>query len=129
MQRLAKEDLWFLLTVACKRKDMNKPGRAGDWLFARTREVEAEPDGYLDLWARDHYKSTIITFGLTIKDILNDPECTFGIFSHTRPISKAFLEQIKREFEQNTFLHELFPETLYKEPERKPISGAWTAAS
>ena len=86
------------------RADMNH-----DFLYARCREVQACPDGCLDLWAREHYKSTIITVGLTIQDILNDPEVTVGIFSHTRPIAKAFLRQIKREFEGNALLQEMFP--------------------
>jgi predicted phage terminase large subunit-like protein len=113
MRRLCKEDLFFLLTIALKRKDADD-----DWLYERCREVEAEPDGCLDLWSREHYKSTIITFALTVKDILNNPEETFGIFSHTRGISKDFLNQIKTEFEDNTFLQDLFPDVLYKEPRR-----------
>ncbi len=112
--RLVKEDLFFLLTIGCKRKDINR-----DWLYERCREVEAAPDGYLDLWAREHYKSTIITFGKSIQDILKDPNVTIGIFSHTRPIAKAFLKQIKTEFEQNTFLKSLFSDVLYQEPQKE----------
>lgn len=111
-KKLCKTDLFFLLTRGCKRLDANK-----DWLYARCREVGNDPNGKLDLWARDHYKSTIITFALTIQDILNDPEITVGIFSHTRPIAKAFLEQIKRELEQNEYLKQLFPEILYEKPQ------------
>lgn len=110
-RKLCKEDLFFLLTFACNRKDADK-----DWLYARCREVQASPDGHLDLWARDHYKSTIITFAKTIQDILCDPEATVGIFSHTRPIAKSFLEQIKRELETNEYLKKLFPEVLYQKP-------------
>lgn len=114
MRELCRKDLFFLLTVGCKRKDVNRP-----WLYERCREVEREPDGFLDLWAREHYKSTIITFGKSIQDILCDPEETVAIFSHTRPIAKGFLEQIKREFEDNSFLQDLFPDILYKEPKRE----------
>ena len=89
------------------------------WLFERCRQVQNEPDGFIDLWAREHYKSTIITFGLTIQDILNDPEMTFGIFSHTRPIAKGFLRQIKREFEGNDLLKSLFPDILWENPQKE----------
>jgi phage terminase large subunit-like protein len=111
-RNLCKYDLFFLLSRACKRKDMDR-----DWLYDRCREVQANPDGYLDLWAREHYKSTIITFGKSIQDILVDPEICIGIFSHTRPVAKAFLEQIKRELEQNEYLKRLFDDVLYARPQ------------
>jgi len=119
LRRLCLEDLFFLISRGCKRQDLNN-----DWLYARCREVEAEPNGYIDLWSREHYKSTIITYGLTIQDILNNPDLTVGIFSHTRPIAKAFLSQIKREFELNTFLQGLFPEILYPNPQKQ--SPKWS---
>jgi predicted phage terminase large subunit-like protein len=59
------------------------------------------------------HNSTVITFGLTIQDILKDPETTIGIFSHTRPIAKAFLRMIMREFESNQVLHATFPDVLW----------------
>lgn len=111
---LARADLYFLMTEILGRKDMDN-----DWCFARCREVAASPDGFLDLWAREHYKSTIITVGRTIQDILEDPEMTAGIFSHTRPIAKSFLRQIKREFETNQELKDLFPDVLYQNPKRE----------
>lgn len=128
MRELCRTDLYFLLRYILNRRDMEHP-----WLFQRCREVETSPDGYLDLWARGHYKSTIITFGKTIQDILashgDDPlpefngvELTFGIFSHTRPIAKAFLRQIKNEFENNRSLLELFPDVLFANPERRASS-------
>ena len=92
LRKLCREDLFFLLTRVCGRKDVDC-----DWLFDRCQEVQDAPDGYLDLWARDHRKSTIITFGKTIQDVLIAPEITVGIFSHTKPIARSFLRQIKRE--------------------------------
>src|ERR1051325_9499999 len=83
------------------------------------REVQAAPDGRLDLWAREHGKSSIITFGLTIQDILRDAEITVGIFSHTRPVAQGFLHQIKRELETNGLLKQLYPQGLWAEPRRQ----------
>lgn len=112
MQELCLNDLFFLLTIGCKRADINK-----DWLYDRCREVEAEPDDMLDLWAREHYKSTIITFGKNTQDLLKDVDnITIGIFSHTRILAKGFLDQIKRELENNEFLKALFPDVLYQNP-------------
>lgn len=115
-----RTDLFYLLTEVLGRPDIARP-----WLKARCEEVQANPDGYLDLWAREHYKSTIITFGKTIQDILLThgegavgQEVTIGIFSHTRPIAKAFLKQIKGEFERNERLRALFPDIIYENPQK-----------
>jgi predicted phage terminase large subunit-like protein len=122
---LCRTDLYFLLWWAFGRRDVEHP-----WLLARCKEVQMNPDGYLDLWARDHYKSTIITYAKTIQDILashgDDPlprweglEPTFGIFSHTRPIAKGFLRQIKREMEGNGLLKSMFPDVLWESPQKE----------
>lgn len=106
-------DLYFLL-----RYGLNRPFVDNHWWFERCREVQFAPDGYLDLWAREHGKSTVITIGLTIQDILRDPEITVGIFSHNRAIAKSFLRVIKREFEANTLLKGCFPDVLWDNPEK-----------
>src|ERR1043166_7685235 len=111
---LACNDRYFLLTGPLGRGDMRHP-----WLFARCREVERAPDGHLDLWSRYHYKSSIITFAGVIQEILCDPDLTVAIFSHTKPIAKAFLVQIKREFESNDQLKALFADVLWREPARE----------
>ncbi len=70
------------------------------------------------------HNSTIITFGLSLQDVLashgEDPEAryggrevTIGIFSHNRPIAKQFLRQIKIEAETNLELQALFPDVLW----------------
>jgi predicted phage terminase large subunit-like protein len=86
----------------------------------------------MDLWAREHYKSTIITFAKSVQDILsshgenpliewNGREVTIGIFSFNRPSAKGFLRQIKREFESNEELKLLFPDILYADPQREAV--------
>ena len=70
------------------------------------------------------HNSTIITFGLTIQNILANPELTVGIFSHTRPIAKGFLRQIMREFEGNDTLKAMFPGVLFQHPRKE--SPKWS---
>jgi len=111
MRELAKKDLFYLLVYILKRDDANN-----DWVFARCREVQANPNGFADIWSREHYKSTIITYALTIQEVINNPDITIGIFSFTRPIAKAFLRQIKLELEGNDTLKTLFPEIFWSNP-------------
>lgn len=112
---LCLADLYYLLVRVCGRIDMLPCiGREGyidnTFAFDRCREVEADPDGYLDLWSREHWKTSIVNFGLSLQSILKDPEITIGIFSHTRPIAKAFMRMLMREIESNRALHEAFPD-------------------
>ena len=111
---LGKRDRFFLLVEILRRPVVLDP-----WLFERCREVEANPDGHLDLWAREHYKSTIITFAGAIQEIINNPEITIGIFSHSKSISRAFLDQIKQECEQNEELCNLYPDIFWGNPKRE----------
>lgn len=113
-RKLCQHDLFYLMVYILGRKDILHP-----WLFERCNEVQKEPNGCLDLWSREHRKSSIITMGKTIQDILIDPDITVGIFSHTRPIAKAFLRQIKRELEANVKLKELFPDVLWAEAHKE----------
>lgn len=112
-------DRMFLLAIILNRRDALKP-----WLYDRCREVEANPDGQIDLWAREHYKSTLITYTGIIQNVLRDPNQTIGLFSHTRPIAKGFLRQIKVEFETNDKLKRLYSDVLYSEPRKQ--SPKWS---
>jgi hypothetical protein len=108
---LGRNDLFYLLTRLLRRPDADH-----NWLFDRCRDVQANPDGHLDLWSREHYKSTIITFALTIQDILNDANVTVGIFSHTKKVARTFLQVIMRELADNERLQELYPDVLWRNP-------------
>ncbi|MDR1684867.1 MAG: hypothetical protein LBR82_00220 [Desulfovibrio sp.] len=114
LRKLLLNDVFFLLVYVLGRKDIDH-----DWLFDRCREVQASPNGHLDLWAREHYKSTIITVGMTIQEVLRNPEITVGIISYNQDIASSFLIQIKRIFEENRTLRWLFPDILWNDPQKE----------
>ena len=119
MAHLGRTDLFYLLVFILHRVDADC-----DWVYDRCREYEANPDGNVDLWAREHYKSTIGTFAAIIQGLINDPERTYCIFSFNRPIAKAFLRQIKVELETNQVLLELYPDVFWADAKRD--SSKWS---
>lgn len=98
--------------------------RIAAWYHARCWDVQEEPNNHLDVWAREHAKSEILTYALVIQDILKDCNETVGIFSHNRPLAKQFLRLIKYEFEINEELKALFPDVLWVDPKRE--SPKWS---
>lgn len=119
-------DRYFLLTRILRRKDARR-----EMVYKLCRMVELEPDGYLDIWAREHYKTSIITFAGTIQEVIKNPEITICIFSFTKPIAKSFLKQIMREMEQNELLKLSYPGVFWQDPrkESKKRGFSWSADS
>jgi len=127
---LLRTDLFFLLWYGC-----NKHYMARQWILERCKEVEEEPNGYIDLWSREHFKSTILTYGKSIQDIIAshgenslpewERETTIGILSVTRPLAKSFLREIKQTFENPSLpLTQLFPDIFFANP--KGQSPKWS---
>src|SRR5579859_2503174 len=107
-------DRYYLLTITCKRSDAFH-----EWLFERCREVEAHPNGHLDLWARYHYKSSIGTFAGIIQEIIVDPEITIAIISGTNAVARPFLQQIQEELESNEDLKRIHSDVFWAEPRKE----------
>ena len=94
------------------------------WLFDRCREWQENPNGYVDLWPRFHWKTTLITQNGTLWDLTDDSNLTVGIFTYkVDGAGDTFLKQIKRECEINPLLHQLFPECFWKDPGKE--SDTW----
>lgn len=110
LRHMCRTDRYFLLVSVLGMTHM-----ASQWCYERCREVEADPDGYLDLWARGHYKSTIITVGGAVQEVLRDPDVTICVLSYNSPTAQKFVGQIKEALE-HAALVALFPEILHAKP-------------
>lgn len=94
------------------------------WLAQRCMDVQVDHDYTLDLWFREGWKSTLLTYLLPLQEILTGPERAIAIFSHTRGLAKAFLRRIKHTLENSALLKTLFPDVLYLNP--KSESPKWS---
>lgn len=117
---LCRNDLYYLLAYALDIRLMYSDETDTEinfrpWLFNRCREVQESPDFHVDIWARGHFKSTIITLGKTIQDILNNPELAICIYSYNKTIAQAFVAQIRSNLE-NSELKRLFPDVIPENP-------------
>lgn len=116
---LILNDLFFLTYFHLRIKKANHP-----FVLARCREImEQEEVGHLDLWARGHFKSTLLTTAKPIQKILRNPEERICIFSFKRENALKFFLPIKELLEKDTQLIRLFPNILTPDTREYPL---WT---
>ena len=112
---LILDDLFFIVRFVLKVPIANQK-----FVVDACREVEEGPKDYtLDVWAREHFKSTIITIAETIQYILKNPDHAVGIFSYVRPVSKKFLGSIMDVFQNEKMLKVCFPDVVYEDCEKQ----------
>jgi len=114
---LILNDLFFIVQFVLKI-----PPKVANHRFVvdMCREVESGPvDFTLDVWAREHFKSSIITIAETIQYTLANPEKVTAIFSYVRPVAKLFLGSIKDVFQKEKILHACFPDVVYADCEKE----------
>jgi hypothetical protein len=116
-----KKDFFFFLYFILDIRPVNHP-----WLVPKIYEIQEDYNDTLHLWSREHFKSTIMTFGFPIWKIINDPEITIGIFSNTIGLAKDFLRRIKLhcESDEGRRLSMIWPEIFYDKP--KTQSPKWS---
>ena len=115
LRSLFVNDLWFLVNFGLDILDnaANHP-----FIVERCRMVqEGDLSDTLDIWARYHWKSTIITIGETLQYHIKNPEHCTGILCYNRPVAKKPLRAIKRVCENSDLLKWCFPEVLWEKPE------------
>ena len=114
-RKVILNDLFFIVYFVMGIKTAND---AKSFVVNACKEVEDGPEtGTLDVWAREHYKSVIITIAETLQFHLKYPNKCTGIFAYVRPVAKAFLRSIKMLCETSDLLKACFPDVLWEKPE------------
>lgn len=110
-------DLWFFVYFIMKCPIANH-----QFWVDRCNEVQDGPRGdTLDIWGREHGKSTIITVADSIRDTLKQ-KVEFGkdestmIFSYSQSAALKFLRQIKLLLEKSDMLKACFPDVIWQDP-------------
>lgn len=117
-RNMIQRDLWFFVYFVMKNSLANHP-----FIVEACKEIEDEVNDTLEVWARDHLKTTIISTARTCQKILIDPEKRIGIFSAVRPLAVKIQNLIKNVLE-SPFLVRCFPDILYADPKRE--APKWT---
>ncbi len=121
VKSLVLEDLFFILQFILEVPAYDKWGKPfcnHPFVVDRCREVdeENEDEWHMDLWARWHFKSSILTRAKTIQRICRYPEKCTMIISHTRPAAKKHMRPIMQTIEKSRPLKNAFPEIFFENP-------------
>lgn len=119
IRELILDDLFFIVFFVLRIPNANAP-----FVVDACREMETGPrTRTLDIWARFHFKSTIITIAETIQYHLKNPDHCTCIFSYKKAAAEKFLSAIRQAYESD-FLKFIFPDILFSNPFRD--SPSWS---
>lgn len=108
---MCRADIFFLGYFAMDLAMLNHP-----WVVKRIYEAQDSHDGFLNLWSREHFKSTVLSFLLPIWIVLNDPERRILFLSYTRTQAQVFLFRVQQELQRNAMLKYAFSDLLWASP-------------
>jgi len=118
---LAQHDLYYLIHNILGYKDTTTWHRRLCNSITKYRD-----DWQLHLHPRGHFKSTVITVGESIQDLLINPNDTNLIVNAVLGKAKAFLREIKSHFQKNEVLLDLFPEYRIEHKTQLGTGESWT---
>lgn len=101
-----KKDLYYLSTEILGYKDVNPELHKEycDFVSWRTNPAPKK----LDLMPREHLKTTLGTVGLSIQEIINDPDITILIASFKWEKAREMLGEVKDHLENNVRFKKMF---------------------
>lgn len=117
---LVLNDLWFICYFILKIPTANHP-----FVVNLCREIESGPASMtLDILARGHWKTSILSIAETIQYHLKYPDRCTIVFSYKKGLAEVIMDSIRKAYEL-PFMFFLFPDVLYDNPESQ--SPSWSS--
>lgn len=118
------DDLYFLITKILYYNDAHKYGPFHKWMCDTVGKVP----GTRELWLlpRDHFKTTILTIGHAIQQLLRDPTQALLIVSRKDDHAFVWSDEMRRQFTSNERLRQLFPQWCAGSLNELGSTSEWT---
>lgn len=120
VRELAKRDLFFLCLYL-----MDMDYIDNDFAFNFCAEIDKKCFGRMWICAREHYKSTFLSFAFVIQCLIRNPEERIGIYAYNANLAESCLAKIRTELEVNQKLKYYFDDIFYEDPQKE--SPLWRA--
>jgi len=138
LRYLTLNDFWFAnryifatRNFICKDENSDHYGKHWydhPWLFNVCREFQEDPDGWLDLWSRQHMKTTTITENGSKWEIIRDPSIRIALITYKADkVGESFFKAIRKDLQENELLKSLFPDVFYADPEKEATT--WNSSA
>lgn len=114
VRELAKKDLFFLCYYL-----MDMDYIDNDFAYNFCAEIDKKCFGRMWICAREHYKSTFISFAFVIQCLLRNPEERIGIYAYNANLAESCLVKIRTELEINAKLKYYFDDIFYEDPQKQ----------
>jgi hypothetical protein len=121
---LILNDLFFIIYFVTGETSKENQRANSPFVVEKCQEVEnGPPTRTLDVWARSHLKSSIITVAETVQYHLKYPHHCTCIFSYKKPAAEKFLNAIRNIYKP-PIMRACFPDILYDNPDSE--SPSWS---
>lgn len=111
LREVTRDDMFAFGYYCLGMEYLNHP-----WVLERVYEVQDAKDYTLYLWARGHYKSTIISFLWPLWLLVQNPENRICIFSDTKQRAMSFTSRINSAMTHSTVLKHVWHDIFYFDP-------------
>jgi hypothetical protein len=125
-RELIKNDRFFIAYFVAGWEDGAASGNKPFIVNMCQLDEEGPQTRTVDVWSREHGKSSCLTIAGTLQKIVNNPECCTAIFSYKKGAADKFLDSIRKLLESELMIW-CFPDICYEKPEtQSPFWGLQT---